>query len=365
MWSAYLFQTTSGNIGPQIDVSTQSWSIGLNDIEKISITLNKKDLPKLDLRYWLDPWWAGVVLLWNDFPIVAGPIISNPTETQTTIGVECAGIRSVLDRRFVIDEQTNWTTLATKKVSYKGLTLGTIAKRVVQLSMQKPGGYLPISFPHADKTGKHERNYQSFNLANIGTNDILTKLTEVIDGPDIMFRPRLLNDAKLTFDMRYGDDVDPRIRQDRHIQWDSTAENSPIVSLGMGRSGSDVLYRAFAIGAGQDQGTLIRMAQADEMMAKGYPLLEAAVAFNSVETPSVLQEHASALVRANTGELVELSGTIRADGDNPLNTFFVGDSVRLVVKDWITVPNGNHKARIVNMSGNASANVKVTLQIED
>lgn len=365
MWTAYLFQTASGVIGPRVDVISQSWSIGLNEVEKLSIKLSKSDLPKLNLKYWLDPWWAGVVLCWNDFPIVAGPIVTSPTETMSTINLDCAGIRAVLDRRHVINEQTNWSVLASKKVSYKNLTLGTIAKKVVQLSMQKPGGYLPISFPHADKAGKHERNYMSFNLSNIGTHEILTKLSEVINGPDIMFRPRLLNDAKLTFDMYYGDDINPRIDQVYSPVWDSTAEHSPIVDLSMGRSGADVAYRVFAIGAGQDEGTLIRMAETEKMTALGYPLLEASVSFSSVETPSVLQAHAEGVLQENVNELIEISGTIRVDENNPLNTLFVGDSVRLIVKDWVTVPNGNHKARIVSMSGDASDNIKVALQIED
>src|SRR4030095_15408050 len=181
MWTANLFQVTSGNIGPRLNFESMSWSIELNGTESISMKLRKSDLPVVDLTKWLSPWWAGVVIFWNDVPIVAGPIITEPTETFDTISLGCGAIRSVLAKRLVVVEQTNWSNLAKSVIQYQGLSLGTIAKRVVAQAQAKAGGALPISFPIADETivddADHQRTYRGFNVQNINCDDVLTKLS--------------------------------------------------------------------------------------------------------------------------------------------------------------------------------------------
>ena len=365
MWEAYLFQTASGLIGPKLKYESVTWSSSLNDTESMKFELRKSDLPKVDLNYWLSPWWAGVVLLWDGFPVVAGPITSIPTESFYDMSIECRGIRAILARRLVIDEQSDWNTLSKKKVSYKGISLGTIAKRVVQLAEQKPGGALPIAYPYADQSANHERNYQSFNLSNIFVDDVLTKLSGVTDGPDIMFRPRLVHDGQLIFDMLYGSEDNPRIPQKFEPVWDTTAAKGQVEDLRITRTGLYQTHRVFATGAGMDEGTLIRMAQDLGPTAKGYPLLESVEAYQSVETPAVLQNHAVGVVRQNKNQLLEISMTVRADGTFPLGTFFPGDLVTIIVKGWGGLKDGALQARLLNINGNDSSNVKMALQLED
>lgn len=369
MWTAHLYQTTSGTIGPRLNFSSLSWSMELNGVESISIGLRKSMLPQVNLSYWLAPWWAGVVLFWEDQPIVAGPILTRPNETFDTVSLTCGGIRSVLAKRLVINEQTNWDNLNKSIVSYSGLSLGTIAQRVVKQSQLKPGGSLPISFPLPEENvtndADHQRNYRGFNVQNINCHDVLTKLSNVINGPDIMFKPRLTSPNKLTFDMWHGTEKEPRIYQRDIPVWDTTAVNGSASELSVIVTGSYQTSRVFSTGAGQDEGVLIKVATNDIPLQLQYPLLETVINVGNSENPVVVQGYALSSLNANKLPLMEVQMTVRADGATPLGQFWPGDLVQVVTKGWLSLPDGPNQMRLLSISGGDSGDVKISLQMEE
>lgn len=367
MWTAHLFQTVTGQIGPRLNFEAMDWSIELNGSETINMKLRKSDLPKIDLNYWLSPWWAGVVLLWNNTPIVAGPLITRPAESFDFVTIGCGGIRSILAKRVVVTEQPNWweTLAASDPVTYSGLSLGTIAKRVVQKVQQKPGGALPISYAVPDEIGGHERNYQPFNIQNIFADDVLTKLSNVLDGPDIMFKPRLLRPNILTFDLWTGTNNQPRIFQKYTPVWDTTPVKGTVSEMNVTVTGTYATSRVFSIGPGQDQGTLIRAVTDQKLLQKQYPLLETSISGTSSENPDVVLDHGIGNLNANSGPLLEVQMTVRGDGDLPFGTFWPGDLVEVVTKGWLSLPDGVTQMRLLSLTGDHTSNVKVSLQLEE
>lgn len=369
MWTAYLYKVTNGAIGPEVKFKSLSWSISLNETESLSIDLSKADIPAVDLNQWLSPWWAGVLLKWDNVPIFAGPVIAIPSETFNTLRVECKGIRAILAKRFIITEQTNWDLLAKSKVKYAALTYGTIMQRVVKLAMNKPGGGLPISFPLPERTATndtdHQRTYDGYNLSNITCDDVLKKLSEVSNGPDIVFKPRLLDDNNITFDMFHGnDDDDPAISQTVTPVFDTTAVFNEVTDLSMILTGTYQTNRVFATGAGTNEAMLIKMAQDTASLTAGYPLLETTESYGEIKTPAVIQNHANANLLANKQRLLEIQLTIRADGEHPLGSFWPGHRVQLVTKDLYGLKDGVHNLRLLNMNGDDGNNVRMSLQLE-
>lgn len=370
MWTAALFQVTSGNIGPRLNPESFSWTIALNGTESISMKLKKSDLPAVDLTKWLSPWWAGVVLYWDNVPVVAGPIIARPTEDINSVALNCGGIRSVLTRRLVAYEYSDWSQLSKSVVSYSGLSLGTIAQRVVALSQQKVGGTLPISFPMPEENAilndaDHQRNYRGFNLQNINCDDILTKLSEVINGPDIMFKPRLIRDNLLTFDMWHGTERQPRISQTQTPVWDLTPVNGQVADMSTIVTGTYQTSRVYSLGAGQDEGLLIKVATDDTPIQAGYPLLETVINIGSSEDPNVVLNYANANIKTNIAPLLEVQMTVRGDGDIPFGKFWPGDLIDVVTKGWISIPDGMTPMRLLSISGDSTSEVKASLQRED
>lgn len=370
MWTANLFETTSGRIGPNLEFEKASWSADLNGTEKLNFTLKKSALPKVNIHYWLAPWWAGVVLFYDGNPIVAGPILSQPTESFSDLGLSCGGIRSILDRRYIVDELSpDWSNISKTNVNFTGYSLGDIARQVVIKAQQKQGGMLPISFPIPiqGNTGStlHERNYRGFNIQNIKAGDILTKLSNVANGPDIMFRPRLLRSNLLTFDMLYGSWNDPRIRQTRTVVFDTTTELGPVSDMRLTTTGTYQTSRVFSIGAGQDEGQTIKVVTNPAPMQAGFPILESSINAGNSENGDVTLAHGVANLISNTNLLREVEMTVRADGVNPIGSFWPGDLVQVYTKGWINFADGPHNLRLLAIAGDSGNELKLNLQEED
>lgn len=370
MWEAYLFQNTTGQIGPRVNFESLSWSMELNGVESMSLKLPKSGLPDgLNLKYWLAPNWAGIVILFNGVPIVAGPILTRPNESFDTVSLGCGGIRSILAKRLVSQELADWSTLNKTLVSFKGMSLGTIAKKVVQQGMNKKSGPLPISFPIPDETvvddADHERNYRGFNLQNINVHDVLTKLSNVIDGPDIMFKPRLLRDDRLTFDMWTGTEKQPRIYQRFTPVWDTTPARGQVVEMSTITTGTYQTNRTYSLGAGQDEGLLIKVNTNDVPLQEQFPLLETVVNVGNSENPVLVDSYGKANLVANSYPLLEVQMTVRADGAIPLGFFWPGDLVEVVTQGWLSLPDGTTQMRLLSITGDDSNSVKLSLQRED
>lgn len=369
MWSAYLFQTVTGLIGPKLQFESLSWNIDLNDTESINVTLNKSDLPPVNRSQWFSPWWAGVALFWDNKPIVAGPIIDRPTESKDTVSISCGGIRSLLAKRIVVHEQSDWSKISGTSVRFEKMSLGTIAKEVVKKSMMKPSGALPIIFAVADETSamgaNHERTYQGFNVDNINCDEILTKLSNVIDGPDIMFRPVMVRDNSLAFEMWTGTEKEPRIYQNQVPVWDLTAPESGVVDLRVVTTGAYQTMRTFSVGAGQDEGTLIRVNTNEGPLNLQYPLLETTVNTSESEDPKVVDQHGVSSLWANKEPLSEIQMTIRGDGVMGFGDFWPGDLVEVVTEGWIAIPDGVSRMRLLSMTGSSDNEVRVSLQMDD
>lgn len=369
MWQAYLFQTTTGMVGPQIQLKpSATWSVSLNGTETGHFELSKSDLPPLDLKYWLAPWWAGVLLTYNDTPIYAGPIIGRPYETFNTVTLDTGGMRSILARRLVAPELADWSGFSQQTVAFRGLSLGMIAKSIVFLVQRKKGGMLPISYPipdqYAPDDGDHQRTYDSFNIQNIGADAILTKLSGVHNGPDIIFRPRYAATSRITFDMWTGNENNPHIPQPMTPVWDTTVVDSSVSDMQMTVTGAYQTDRVYASGAGMDKGTLIRVASDTHRTAQGFPLLESTYASGDSTDPAVVQAHAQAALASNNEELHEINMTVRADGTYPLGTFWPGYQVKIAIKGWLSLPDGVYTARLLNFNGTLTNDVKLSLQIE-
>lgn len=370
-WTVYLIQVTTGLIGPQVDVDATTWDISLNNNETLKTTVKKSSIPKnLDLSLWLSPWWGGVLLMWRDVPVFAGPIVSRPIEDFNNIDLDCAGIRSILADREVVQEFTDWTQLSSSSISYSGLSLGTIAKRVVQASMQKTGGALPITFPVPEQTtaddANHTRTYEGFDIQNLSCDAVLTKLSTVVNGPDIMFRPRLIDAAHLVWDMWTGTEGQPRISQSQTHIWDTNAVQGPVSDLSIVSTGSYMVNRVYSSGAGTDQGTLITVSEDMTNIVRGFPLLESSIAISQSTDPNVVKAHGDGVLAANLDMLREITLTVRVDGPYSLGTYWPGDLVEIYTKGWITFKDGVTPCRLLTMTGDLStaSDIKLVMQPE-
>lgn len=243
----------------------------------------------------------------NGVILDAGPIWETSFNFDSwELDLTAAGIRSYFDHRFVLP--ANVSTHLGSDSSFSGLSLGTIAKRVLQQAQAWTNGSLPLVF-EADVTGSSVRTYLGADLQRVS--EVLTKLSEVSGGPDIDFRPVFTADrSQIQWNVVTGS---PELKQ-AGADWvfDMSVPVSPVRAASKRRSASVFVTRDWETGGTPDgaQLPIVATAVGTVLTAAGYPVFESASNRSSVTTQSVLQGHADAAVAVGSKALEQFDFSV-------------------------------------------------------
>lgn len=369
-YEAWLVETMTGQLSSKLDVLSGTWSQSAGADDEIKLTVGKDALHGLDLGRWLIPWKAGVLLTVDGQPLVMGPIVSPPDISRLTVGLTAGGPLSILERRYATLADYapgQGTDLAQSVLSYTGLSLGSIAWRLVQDAMDRRGGYLPITHASPDEliSPGHERNYQGFDISNLSTAHLLDLLSGVIGGPQIRFDARWADDThrRAEWAMRHGTKVSVDIPQDIVLTVDTTAPRGRIAEPTV-KTAWTPYAKIYGTGAGEGSGTLIGIAENPDLM-NNLPLIEAVVSDTSTEDLDTLTAHIQAKLDTCRTLTVQVNTSIdTASGQHP-TLWHVGEVARVRLSDeWWPLPT-EMDARIVTRKGTlGSPIVDVELQAE-
>ena len=370
LYEAWLVETMTGQLSSKLDVLSGTWSQSAGADDEIKLTAGKDALHGLDLGRWLIPWKAGVLLTVDGQPLVMGPIVSPPDISRLTVGLTAGGPLSILERRYATLADYapgQGTDLAQSVLSYTGLSLGSIAWRLVQDAMDRRGGYLPITHASPDEliSPGHERNYQGFDISNLSTAHLLDLLSGVIGGPQIRFDARWADDThrRAEWAMRHGTKVSVDIPQDIVLTVDTTAPRGRIAEPTV-KTAWTPYAKIYGTGAGEGSGTLIGIAENPDLM-NNLPLIEAVVSDTSTEDLDTLTAHIQAKLDTCRTLTVQVNTSIdTASGQHP-TLWHPGEIARVRLSDeWWPLPS-EMDARIVTRKGTlGSPIVDVELQAE-
>lgn len=171
----------------------------LNDMESIDAVLKlplRDDATgvTIDLTQQLVPGRDFVGIMVGDRLLAAGPVWADPYTAKTKyVRIVAAGLWSYFDHRYVLPVLAPGQLPRDVTSRWEGLSLRTIAKRLVQQACAHPGAGLPIDYED-DILGDHEREYLGADGITVG--DALRRLTDVEGGPDIAFRPYMTSDRR-------------------------------------------------------------------------------------------------------------------------------------------------------------------------
>lgn len=310
----------------------------------------------------LEPGRCFLAVLEGDTVLEAGPIWSWDYTLGGSLRVSAAGLWSLLDHRFVIgDLASAWAEWAQ---TYTSLSLGTIAKRIVQLAEATSGGDLPIVLP-ADEAGVHERVFNGFDLGTVRQR--LEQLMGVEGGPDIAFEPRLTTDRMgIEWVLRTGTNADPLLHQSMVHVWDSRVPRGGVSGLSVKRDASGLAQRSYVTGSGMETALLMARASDTSLLSAGYPLMEVKDARSTVEDQATLNRWAEGNLSKASRPWQVWTCTVRADENPALGTYRPGDFCKVwVSKDHPLLshmlPEGFHQARVLNVQGDLSNDVQLTL----
>ena len=313
----------------------------------------------------LEPWRCFLAVVVDGAVIAAGPIQPHAYDPATrSLKVSAVGMDAVFARRQVIGPEAEWPggNPAAWSATFTG-SLGTIAKRLIEVGLAAPGGALPLVLP-ADEPGDHTRTYHGYEQGWVW--ERITQIMSAESGPDVRFNPRFQADLKgVEWALEVGTDAAPMLTQ-TGAPWvfDARAVRGSVAGMSVDRDPSGMCSRAFVTGDGMETSTLIEYATNPALTANGYPLLDTTQARSTVSQRPTLASYAAAEVRRSSRPYVTWGLTVRADQYPRLGQYRPGDFARV----WTPrddpylaalLPQGQHTARIVRVSGDATDYARV------
>lgn len=307
----------------------------------------------------VEPWRTFLAFQAGERLVEAGPVVAHEYDDRTgEVAVKAVGMFGLMRHRLVINAGAS--QVQKSSLNYSGLSLGTIGKRIVQRSLQNPGGDLPLVLP-ADVAGDHVRNYPGYEFATVAQR--LADLSDVEGGPEFAFEPRFTTDRLgVEWVMRAGTDTDPLLHQigDAWV-WDLTTA-SALAGLSVTRDGANRTNSVYVTGQGMDESIKVARAATSAEWSRGYPLLEAAYSHSTVTRQSTLDRHATAYRQQGSRPWATWRLTVMRDTYPSLAQYRCGDWVAVHVADHPYLADGVYRSRIAALTASL-ASPTVTLDL--
>lgn len=313
-------------------------------------------------KYWILALQDGAPRIWCE--------LGDTTNDDENISVELTSISTVLARLMLVREaavqaqlQGDITAIAKSTWYDAGYLLGVIGKHELQAVQDKPQALPPIRYPddvsYTDDSA-HQRTVNGFDLQNINLQTLLDNLSNVTNGPDIALRPEMVDERTVRFAYYYGR---PSIAQRIiwGLEWAAGQAGGQVSKITMKRSASAIADRVYATGAGQDQATLVAVAQS-QTPAAGRLFREAAISSTSSDQQTTLQSYADAQLAASQDVLAQLQVDI-VDGSVPISNIQPGDQARLTLTGYPNLPDGTYNSRILQMDGTSTGPTTLTMAV--
>jgi hypothetical protein len=313
----------------------------------VDLDIPNQLLPKRDFMGWVE----------NGVLLAAGQVQGDPFTFPYSSTVTAAGAWDYFASRRVLPVLTAEQLPSDVTSEWSGVSLRTMPKRLVQQACSWPSAGLPIDY-EPDFPGDATREYPGVDLTQV--DEALTNLTEVENGPDITFRPKLDGPRHIRWDLLTGD---PDLTQDGvDHYWDVSAPGPSAVIDSLDRDGRDLATHAWGIGATDDetQARLEAKASSTVLTDAGFPMMEIVENRNSVIRKETLQAYVDESVVRYSAFTETFTLKVKRDQDPKLGTYWPGDWALIKIKKTARIPAGRYRVRIIRIAFDAEGDV--TLQ---
>lgn len=334
-----VYETVTGARVDTVPASSWSWRRQVSGAGALSVSVPMSlDTQGMGLRQLLAPWRTtlAVVDTSSRRVVAAGVVYARRWDADSgVLDVSCADLWDALTMRLALSPSLDGFTDGALESAGGRLpgawtmtlsgSLADIARGLVAQTLRS--GPLPVVLP-AVTGGTHERTYLGADFATVASR--LSELTQVIDGPEIIFDPRLAGEGtSLSWHMLTGT---PELVSATH-SWDARRRAVPLIDLSVEEDASDMVGDSWARGGSREDQTLIAHHHDRWLEEQGWPLLQAAdTSHSTVSDLATLRSWARTptVMRARSTEVVSLKVRRVDEAGYPLgDAVLPGDHVRL------------------------------------
>lgn len=361
----YAFEMLTGRRLTPLPASDGSWALKINADESITASIPSRAAVTAKLDIWGSTTLArnGLLAVVDGEPVAAGPLWKRSYDQGASIELTAGGLRSYWERRLLLPVAARSQALINPDgspntaldTSLSNLSYGTIAKRWVQLMLLWPGGNIPMVLP-ADVTGTRTREVKAVELKSL--RKLLDDLTNVINGPDIAFRPRWSADGLgIYWEMQTGTEANPRLgnTDPTLTRWTVGAPKGGAFALSVSEDATGMAEEVFASGGRQSDKVLMSRARSTALPSAGFPLLQATdTSHSDVVEQTTLDGYAQG--GADLGKYVAsfwgMSVRAHEPGTPRLGDYWLGDLATVDIdKAEPVLPPGENVRRIAAIKG--------------
>lgn len=342
----------TGRINTHLRVKDGSWSTAINDAGSISVTvpLTDPDLRALDLRNVATVGKSFLGVAVDGVILNAGPLWTHDWDRDSgELQLTATGMWSYFDHRVLIPVLKATETPFDVETYYEGVSLTTVARRLVAQAQAHTGGNVPVVLP-AEVAGTETREYQGADLQLVG--DALNDLVAADNGPEIDFQPRFKSDTRyVEWVMRVGTPSQPQLSGTNTHVWDYGVGQTTISGLQVKKDGSKLQGRTWGTGGAAAASTMFSTYTNTNMLNQGYPLLELVDASRNVDEQTELDAYVRENARTGSKPIEFWSFKVRADQSPMLTEYGKGDFCVVKMRGDYYIPDGQYRRRITNLSG--------------
>lgn len=352
-WNIWVVNTVNGVRRQQIPVSAFPWERVLGSAGRGSATIQLNDalvsnLGYMDLTAPVKRTW---VLSWDKKAVYAGHVwVRDYDRDAATMVVTLGDVWSMLAGRLALDRGA--ANIATSKLAWSGLSLATIAKKIVQSGMTLPSNdwQLPIVYD-PDVAGGASKTYYGYEFPRV--TDVLDELMKADGGPDIDFVPQWTDEAvpRLQWVMRAGNLTAGT------WEWNITAPKSDATGVRWKEDASKVATSVIGRGEGSEIKVMHSRRQVDSL---GYAVER--VEATQLKTQPEVDAFAQSMVNTYQTPTQQFGMSILASGRVPVTDLQLGGRVRLLSSGDPVIPDGTHVNRLVQFSGSLAEKVSLGFQ---
>lgn len=277
-----------------VPYSTCTYKLGRSEPGEMTLSLPRsKPFAAWGARRKMRPWFAIAALIDGNEVLHAGPVLRRKWTPRSGLSVTVGGGWDLFAKRLVLNHALEAAWIDGEVLldednpspewvlQFAGLSLGGIGAGLVREALK--WGPLCIDEPDLEP-GTAVRTYNGWDFARVS--DRLSELTEVINGPQIDFRPYLRSDGYLRFEYQ------ALAAGGRHHRLSSAMEGHGIIYEDVDEDGASLASEVFALGGRSEDIVLAARHRSSTLTNQGYPVMQEALkSHSSVSRLDTLQGH--------------------------------------------------------------------------
>lgn len=363
----YSFEMLTGRRLTPLPVSSGDWKLTTNADETISCVVPARAAVTAKLQIWSQTTLArtGLLVVVDDVPVAAGPLWKRSYAQGSDLSFTAGGLRSYWDKRLLLPASARAASIIGPDgdpdpafdFAVSGVSMGTIAKRYIELAQLWPGAAIPLVLP-ADVAGTSSDTVKAIDLKKIRT--LLDNLTQRENGVDIAFRPRWAADGLgIYWELQTGTDAQPRLGNPdpAFVQWTVGATKGGAFDLEVSEDGTGLADEVFVLGGKASDQVIVAHSRNLALPNNNYPLLQRAdTGHTDIVEQTTAQTYAdqSAYLGQFASSFWSMSVRAHEQGTPELGDYWLGDMATITVAAAEPIlPAGNHYRRIASIAGDA------------